>query len=463
VRRESRFGAVVTASAVRALIVVSVVYALFMIIRPQPAFCDWLQPDASYRDTQLNLRFAARDTVDHPNDPARLDSVGVALLRLARLDEARRVFTRVIELDPKEPIARAALGKLALFDDRTAEAESLLTGLETSDPLAASDLYSARLRRGEWGEAADLAGLVNQEGRRELLERLKERAPYEITAGPSHAVVQFQRAYPIPLVRVKLNGELVLMAIDTGASDLLIDEQAFRHNKVTPVPGRSIVFWTGSRSAVKNALVQRLELGGFRIENCPAGVLNLGRWSLEVNPQSERVAGVIGLNLLKRFLPTLDFKAQKLELRRLDQAWTPKEDAARVPFQMWGESELTVFGSLAQGRRMAMVVQTGVPGCGVGAPQDVMDEIGVKAGVVARMVKGAGTFLHGSPWSPVVVPSVTIGPLAEDKVPGWIGALDATEMWRHGVRRDALVSNDFFKGRRLTIDWSKRELVVEGS
>lgn len=425
------------------------------------ARADWLQPDESYRETQLILRAAIRDTVGHSSDAARLDSVGVALMRLARLDEARGVFRRVLDLDPREPTARAAMGKLALFDDRTAEAESLLTGLEPSDPLAAADLYAARLRRGEYDQAAAIAALVNQEGRRELLEQLHERAPYEITAGPAHASIPFQSHYPVPLVRVKLNGELVLMAIDTGAADLLIDEQAFRRNKVKPVAGRSVVFWTGSRTAVQNALVQRLELGGFRIENCPAGVLNLGRWSLEVNPQSERVAGVIGLNLLRRFLPTIDYKAQKLELRRPDQPWSPGEGAERVPFQMWGESELTVFGSLAQGRRMAMVVQTGVPGCGVGAPQEVMDEIGVKAGVVARMVKGAGTFLHGRPWSPVVVPSVTVGPLAEDKVSGWIGALDASELWRHGVRRDALISHDFFKNRRLTIDWAKRELVVE--
>ena len=51
--------------------------------------------------------------------------------------------------------------------------------------------------------------------------------------------------------------------------------------------------WSGSRNVVSNGIVQRLELGGYRIENCPAGVINLGRWSLEANPQSERVAGII--------------------------------------------------------------------------------------------------------------------------------------------------------------------------
>jgi hypothetical protein len=46
-------------------------------------------------------------------------------------------------------------------------------------------------------------------------------------------------------------------------------------------------------------------------------------------------------------------------------------------------------------------------------------------------------------------------------VPGWSGALDPAELWRHGVRRDALLGGEFFRDRRLTIDWQRHELVVE--
>ena len=426
-----------------------------------PARADWLQPDESYRETQLVLRLAIRDTVGHSSEPGRLDSVGVGLLRLARLDEAGRIFRRVVELDPNDAVARAALGKLALFEDRPAEAESLLTGADTADPTAAYDLFAARVRQGKYAAAAEMASIVHLQGRQELLERLAEHAPYEIAAGPQRTSVPFARGYPVVLVRVKLNGQLVIMAVDTGASDLLLDEQAFRRYRAQPVPGQSVVFWTGSRVTVRNAIVQRLEIGAFRIENCPAGVMNLGRWSIEVNPQSERVAGVIGLNLLRRFQPTLDFKAFRLELRRPGTAWTPEAGAERVPFEIWGESELTVFGSLGQSRTMALVVQTGVPYCGVGAPAEVLDEIGVKPGAVSRLVKGAGQFLQGRPWAAVVVPTVTVGPVASDRVAGWSGALDSSELWRHGVRRDALLSHDFFRNRRVTFDWQKRELVFE--
>ena len=44
------------------------------------ARADWMQPDETYREQQLLLRLAARDTTGHGNDPGRLDSLGVVLL-----------------------------------------------------------------------------------------------------------------------------------------------------------------------------------------------------------------------------------------------------------------------------------------------------------------------------------------------------------------------------------------------
>ena len=425
------------------------------------ARADWLQPDASYREAQFILRMAARDTAGHADDPGRLDSLGVALLRLGRMGQAEKIFRHVLDLSPRDELAHGALGKLALFNDRLAEAESLLAGAEHADPIAMNDLFAARIRRGEYAAAAAMAAEVNQEGRTELLKRMAEQPPYQITAGPKQAKLVWNRAYPVPLVRVKLNGQSVLMALDTGANDLLLDESAARRCKVERLPAQHAEFWCGARIAVKNAMVQRLEISGLKVEHIPAGILSLHKWSLEVNPQSEAVVGVIGFNFFRRFTPTLDYKNQRLELRQPEVAFVPGPDAERVPFEIWGESELTVYGSLAQSRRMALVVQSGVPGCGVGAPTEVFDEIGVRPGIFSRATKGMGQFLHGRPWSAVTVASVTVGPIAKDKVAGWVGALDASELWRHGVRRDALIAGDFFRGRRVTIDWKGRELIFE--
>ncbi len=434
---------------------------LLVLARPG-AGADSMQPDPSLREALLMQRLAARDTIGFAGDVGRLDSLGVALLRIGRFAEARQVLGRVLALAPADDAARAGLGKLALFRDDLAAADSLLVGpARAGDPDAASDLLAARVRAGRWAEAAELSEAAGQPGRADQLRQMGEQGVYAITAGPEQGEVMFARSWPAPLVSVRLNGQSVLMAVDTGTDDLVLDESIARGTGVAVGPSQHMVFWNGARAAVRNAWVARLEIAGFRIEKLPAGCLSLRKWSLEVNPQSERVAGIIGLGLLRRFTPTLDFARQRLVLRRPGVAFAPAAGAQRVPFELWGENELMVWGSISGGRRLAMVVQTGVPACGLGAPQEVCDEFGLRAGPVARAMKSAGTWIGGRPWIAVTVPAVNVGRVATDKVPGWIGALDSSELWRHGVRRDALLSHAFFRGRRVTIDWSAHELVIE--
>jgi tetratricopeptide (TPR) repeat protein len=417
-----------------------------------PALADWLQPDPSYRDAQLELRMALRDTAGRGEDPARLDTLAVALLKLGRLDEARALFERVLAASPADEEARAGLGKLALFEDRLGAVESLLAGLPPANDRAMRDLFAARIRRGDWAGAAGIADAAGQPGRVALLEELAREGAYQLPAAPPERVeVPWARAFPVPLVKVRLNGEPVLMAISTGVA---------RRTGVRSIAAETPVYWSGSQAAARAAIVQRLEIGGLRFEHVPAGTLPLRRYSLEVNPQGEGLAGVIGFSLLRRFTPTLDWKRKRLELRPAGAAGAAPQ-ARRIAFQIWGESAVTVHGTIGGGRRMAMIVDTGIPDCGVGAPREVCDELGLKSGMVSRMIRNAGVWLQGTPWTAVSVPAVSVGTLARGRLDGWSGALDSGELWREGVRRDALLGGEFFKGLRVTFDWSARALVVE--
>ena len=433
-------------------------FILFAVV-PREAGATWLKPDPTYEEAVLELRLAVRDTTGRASDASRLDTLGVALLKLGRQADAAGIFRRVLALAPGDPAASAGLGKLALFHDRLAEAESLLAFAERDDREAIADRLSARMRRGDYAGAAALAPDAGAEGRVALLEALASGGAWQVAGGKADLL--WKRQFPVPLVRVKLNGQAVLMAIDTGTGDLLVDQSAAKRCNITPLAGQSLAFWNGARIAVRNAVVQRLELGDARVEKVPAGILSLRKWSNEVNPMEEPVVGVIGLEVLERFTPTLDYARRRLELRPRAAAPEVAAGALRVPFEIWGESELMVYGTLAAGRRMAMVLATGLPGAGVGAPTEVMEEVGVKPGSVARIMKGMGGFMGGRPWYEVGVPTVTVGPIARDRVPGWSGALDPTEMWWHGVRRDALLGGEFFRDRRLTIDWARHELVIE--
>ncbi len=417
---------------------------------------DWLAPDASYRDALMQLRYATRDTAGHGDDVARLDTLATALLRLGRVSEARKLFERTLAMKPGNPAACAALGKLALWADRTSEAESLLT-LAGPFEGAAADLYASRLRRGAWTEAAAQCADLGDDGRQPLLERLAEGPAMEVRG--ERAQFLFQRIWPAPLVRVKLNGDLVLMVIDTGTPGVLVDAAAMRRANLPPVAGQRLTPWDGTRVAVRNAMIPKLEIGGITITNVPAGVLPLRKLSLAVNPQAEEVAGVIGLSVLRQFDVTFDFKRRRFELAPHGTA--AALEGSRVPFDLWGEGSLVTWGSLNGGRRMALSLASGLPEAGVGAPESVFEELGLKPGGVSKVMKGAGSWLQGRPWAAVNVPSVALGTVAFDKLAGWSGSMEPIEMWREGVRKDGMLGPGIFLGRRVTIDWTKRELVFE--
>lgn len=420
------------------------------------ARADWLAPDATYRDALVQLRYATRDTAGHGDDPARLDSLGAALLRIGRVTDARKLFERVMVLKPGDAAASAGLGKLAMWADRLGEAESLLT-VAGDDPEVLADLYATKLRRGDWTGAAALCEVVGDEGRKSQLEAQAEAEPLRVTG--ERASVAFQRVWPAPLVRVKLNGTMVLMLLDTGTPGVFVDKLAATQQKVTLLPGQRVAAWGGTRVAVRNASIKRLEIGDVVFERVPAGVLSLHKFSLEVNPQSEEIAGVIGLDVLRRFDVVMDFGKRRLELVPLGSA--RPEGATKVPFESWGEGEITVWGSMQGGRRMAMMLSSGLVSAGVGAPQVVFDEVGLKPGGVSKAMHGAGAWFGGTAWAPVTVPSVSLGALAFDKLPGWSGAMDPSELWRHGVRRDAVLGPGLLLKRRVTIDWTRRQLLFE--
>jgi hypothetical protein len=420
------------------------------------AAADWLAPDASFREAQLQLRYAARDTVEKGANVSTLDTLGMALFRLGRVPEARATFERVRVLAPADRTALAALGKLALWADRLGAAESLLVAAGDVE-RARADLYATRLRRGDWAAAAAMCEERGDEGRKPLLEHLAASEPVRVTG--ERARILLERPWPAPLIEVKLNGTTVVMLVDTGTPGLLIDRQAAGLHGVTLLAGQRLQPWGGTRVAVRNASVRRLDLGDIRIEGLPAGVLSLHKLSIEVNPQSTPIAGVIGFDVLRRFDVTFDYRKRRLELAPL--GWAAGAQGTRVPFELWGEGELTTWGAIQGGRRMAMLFSTGLPGAGVGAPDVVFEEHGLKAGGVSKMMRGMGEWLNGRPWAQVGVPSLTLGAVAFNRLPGWSGAMDASELWRHGVRRDAILGPGILAKRRTTIDWTRRELVFE--
>lgn len=431
--------------------------ALALLVPTAPARAQDESP-TNWREVQSELRDAVRDTVGRGEDAERLGALGRALLRLGRWNDADKLLRRVLAVRPADPGALAGLGKLALYRHDAARAESLLVAAGDA-PGAARDLYAARLRRGDWKGAAELCEAVGDLGHQPLLERLQELAPFALQNGPATTSLLFERSHPVPLVRVKLNGQQVLAAIDPGSPSVLVDRSAAKLHRLELLPGERSVFWIGTRVAARNAILQKLDLGGIAFANVPVAVTSLHRYSIDVNPQGRDIALVIGLPLLERLGVVIDFRRQRLELGREPVA--APAGAQRVPFERWSENQLVVWGNVGGGRRLSLVFGTGLPGAGFGAPTDVFEELGLKPGKMSNLIRGAGTALQGRPWTQAGVPTLSLGGVVGDRVSGWMGAMDPGEAWGQGVRLDGLLGPDWFRGRRVTLDWVRHELVFE--
>ena len=428
-----------------------------------PVTAQMHQPDATLHDAQAELRSAARDTAGHGSDPARLDSLGVALLRLVRENDARTIFTRVTAIDSTDAAAHAGLGRLALVHGRLAEAESLFTRslARERDPAVVHDLFVTHLRQHDYAAAAALAEEAGEPGRADALRSAAETPPYTIAAGPDEVRIPFAVMYPVPCIRVKLNGNSVLLAIDSGARDLVLDSRAAGASSVQASNTESAIDWMGRRFAVNDAVVRTLEIGAMRIEHLPAGLTPLRSFGLQLNLHSEPVIGVIGIELLRAFTPTIDYPRMTLVLRRPGVAWSAGAGAKRVPFEVWGEHALMVPGTVNGGRRTMLQVHSGIPECGFAAPTEVFTEAGLKSGAVSRTVKGATAWFPGFKSARVNVPGITAGDVISQQVAGWAMECGPDPLWRYGMRSDGYLSHDFFRPWRVTFDWSGQALVFE--
>jgi hypothetical protein len=419
------------------------------------------QDDAptTWKDAQAALKDAVRDTVGHGDDPDKLAALGRMQLRVGRLNDADKVLRRVQAARPNDRDALAGLGKIALYRHDLARAESLLAAAGDNDG-AKRDLYALRLRRGDWKGAAELAEAAGDDGQLPMLERLQQLDAYALLPGTESTSIGFDRLFPAPLVRVKLNGQQVLAVIDPGCPSVIVDRSASKLQKLELLPGERSVSWIGSRMAVHNAIAQKIDLGGIVLTNVPVAVASLHRYSLDVNPQGRDIGLVIGLPLLERLGTAIDFKRQRLELSRAPAVAPAK--APRVPFERWSDNQLVVWGSVGGGRKMSLVFGTGLPAAGFGSTAEVFEELGLRTGVMGSLMSGAGVALQGRPWKRIGVPPLALGSVVGDRVNGWLGAMDPGETWHNGVRLDAILGPDWFSGRRIPFDWVKHEITFEG-
>lgn len=114
------------------------------------------------------------------------------------------------------------------------------------------------------------------------------------------------------MIKCRVNkAKTCLFVTDTGASQSILDQAVASTLGTTKSSGYAVT--TGSGSVQMNYMnISSLELGDLVLENFPIGVMD-GKAFAQM--QGVRPDGLIGANILKRFLVTIDYEHKKLILQ----------------------------------------------------------------------------------------------------------------------------------------------------
>ena len=185
----------------------------------------------------------------------------------------------------------------------------------------------------------------------------KERPSARLAAGA--ITVPFEYASSEILVTTKANGLHDLrFIVDTGATQCLLDKTVATKIGATSLGSDSGVSMTTGSGTIKTGavLVKSLALGELEIANVPFAVADLNSFG---NIQGPKPAGLIGANVLKRYLMTVDYENEKLRFADPTNVVVPEGAIVVNTKPSLGMSGLAVEGTIDGKQKVTFLIDTG--------------------------------------------------------------------------------------------------------
>ncbi len=291
-----------------------------------------------------------------PESPALHADAGDVLFRMSRVSDAQKAYARAIGIDPGNARGYSGLGKIYSFDFNRKSAAKMRRKAYECDPADLDVLYdsiqllpaaeqifllekflaSAAFETEE--SKADIAEWINH------LKNASALKPQQLKNAPSQADVPLDAVLPSPVkgvrgyaVKARINGgKPVHLLLDTGASGILIHRKLAAKLKLDIIRSHDVK-GIGDAGPVAGWIAQAdaLEIGPLQFLHPKLGVVDKNI--------SDDADGVIGIDMFGRYLTTLNFPKNMLELRPLPRIGNnPYSDPAS-----WEELDRTKCPELA--------------------------------------------------------------------------------------------------------------------
>ncbi|MDR3538182.1 MAG: retropepsin-like aspartic protease [Acetobacteraceae bacterium] len=267
------------------------------------------------------------------------------------------------------------------------------------------------------------------------------------------ARLKLQMEHGLPLVAVAIDGHPVWMVADTGAERSILTEDAVGRLRLQHDIGRvSRTIGIGGPSTNWDVIVESMVMGGVRF---PVDRFAVGKFNI-VNDGSASPAGLLGADVLLAFDVDIDFSDNSITLyraRRCQDAYPPWEQPAIPIPGVTSRKDRLLIPLTLDGAAATGLLDTGAQQTTIGS------QLATRLGLTEEAMADDPVIMqHGA--GPVVVPShlhrfarLTIGPaVAVDPqltvVPSGFGV------------GDALVGQDFLRGRRVWISFATNRVFV---
>lgn len=388
-----------------------------------------------FRLSSLLLGFAVICSAQAEEQPPDRCQV---LFKAGNFAAARDCYQAVLKQAPDDPAANLQAGALALY---------------------ANDVESATRHL----KAAQNHGLDENRITR-LLAAAEARRPapglYQIKMDGDSVRIPFAYTDPLPVLKVRVNGSRdAYFVLDTGAGHVVLDPQFAKELGLETKEGGMGTFAGGQHAQVRTTMLDTIAVGGVTIGKLPADVLPTRDFKLQKDIQ---IDGIVGTELLSRFLTTIDYPHGALVLRPRSASASFEATAAhankgRVPFWLIGDHFLFSTGRLGDAPEGLFSIDTGLAGGGVTAT-----EAALKAAHITPDAEHPQTGMGGG-GTVTALPfkaDVTLGGVTQHAVAG----LYTTNGSPYGIfpfEVQGAISHGFFRPYALTFDFDAMLLVLQ--
>ena len=307
----------------------------------------------------------------------------------------------------------------------------------------------------------------------EMLRSFEDETPNKVNwNGKEETTIPFIRTDPYPFIPIEVNGVKMNAFIDTGGIGLVVDKDRAKELGIESSSTDTGSFAGGKTADIEFGRVDSLKLGDVEIENVPTMMSSFEPWrNDEAFKDVKNVDAVIGTNVLKQFIPTIDFITGELKLvpkteagkHKVEDDLTNAEVNSELPFTLAGTHYTFTKGQVNGYKNLNMFVDSGLgdysENAGVLLPKQTLDLLKIPIPTNLRKPKEIG--LGGGDYREGIydLDSLSLGDLKNDCKGKYftedtIGPLTDG----NGFVADALVGHAYLKNYKWTLDYDEMKM-----